>query len=292
MQIQGQKLFTKWPSAFRFTKFHLKSCLAYCLRTLTASDRSQHGFQYHKKTISSSFLSAISIASFIQFLISEQCSYIYLFFTCKYNVQFRPYSTKPKSQMPIRIRSRRPFGVRCCQLTSEQQQTSGAEPGSTKCFVCGTTSGTTSERCPDARTTLQPCTAPQNLAAKLSSKRHHHLRLCWPNASFHSWKNEFLDLEKLFLELRWGLRRRPLPDLWGSAPERPSTISTGGSSQACATLYACGTMSGTTSKRRPAEDGKASMLTRVQSPGQICWSASWNVQGHQHGRKRPNYVWS
>ena len=98
---------------------------------------------------------------------------------------------------------------------------------------------------------LQPCTAPQGLAAKLSSKRHHHLRLCWPNASFHPWKNEFLDLENHFLELRWGLRMRPLPDLWGSAPERSSTISTGGSSQACAKLYACGTMSGTTSRRRP-----------------------------------------
>ncbi len=65
-------IFTKWPSAFRFTKFHLQSCLAYCLGTVTASDRSQHGFhQYHNKTISSSFVSAISIASFIQFFISE-----------------------------------------------------------------------------------------------------------------------------------------------------------------------------------------------------------------------------
>ena len=45
------------------------------------------------------------------------------------------------------------------------------------------------ERRPDARSTLQPCTAPQ--AAKLSSKRHHHLRLCWPKASFRPWKNEF-----------------------------------------------------------------------------------------------------
>ena len=115
-------------------------------------------------------------------------SNIYLFYTCIYNVQFRPYSTNSKSQMPIRIRSRQPFGVRCCQLTSEQQQASRAEPGSTKCFVCGTTSGTTSKRRPNARTTLQPCTAPQGLAAKLSSKRHH---LCWPNASFHPWKNEF-----------------------------------------------------------------------------------------------------
>ena len=105
-------------------------------------------------------------------------SNIYLFYTCIYNVQFRPYSTNSKSQMPIRIRSRQPFGVRCCQLTSEQQQASRAEPGSTKCFVCGTTSGTTSERRPDARATLQPCTAPQGLAAKLSSKRHHHLLAC------------------------------------------------------------------------------------------------------------------
>ena len=93
---------------------------------------------------------------------------------------------------------------------------------------------------------------------------------------------------------------RPLPDLWGSAPERPSTISTGGSSQACAKLYACGTMSGTTSKRRPAVKSspcletaprdpaalvgqqlqalyvahsrqQASTLSTVQSPGQICW---------------------
>ena len=54
---------------------------------------------------------------------------------------------------------------------------------------------------------------------------------------------------------------------------------------------------------------QASTLSTVQSAGQhagtpgpptglfflyfqICWAASWNVQGHQHGRKRPNYVWS
>ena len=159
--------------------------------------------------------------------------------------------------------------MRCCQLSSEQQQTSRAEPGSTKCFVCGTTSGTTSERRPDARTTLQPCTAQQGLAAKLSSKRHHHPRLCWPNASFHPWKNEFLDLENHFLELRWGLRIRPLPDLWGSAPERPSTISTGGSSQACAKLYACGTMSGTTSKRRPAVKSSPWLETAPRDPAAL-----------------------
>lgn len=87
---------------------------------------------------------------------------------------------------------------------------------------------------------LQPRKAPQGLAAKLSSKRHRHLRLCWPNAGFHPWKNEALDLENNFLELQWGLRMRPHPDLWGSVPECPSTISTGGSSQACAKLYACG----------------------------------------------------
>ena len=101
---------------------------------------------------------------------------------------------------------------------------------------------------------------------------------------------------------------------------------------------ACGTTSGTTSKRRPAVKSspcletapqdpaalvgqqlqalyiahsrqQASTLSTVQSAGQhagtpgpptglfflyfqIRWAASWNVQGHQQGRKRPNYVWS
>ena len=163
--------------------------------------------------------------------------YLSFFYMYIYNVQFRPYSTKSKSHMPIRIRSRQPFGVRCCQLTSQQQQTSRAEPGSTKCFVCGTTSGTTSERRPDARATLQPCSAPQGLAAKLSSKRHHHLLACgcaglmlaFIHGKMNFWNCDGACACGHFM---------PLPDLWG-APERPSTVSTGGSSQACAKLYAC-----------------------------------------------------
>ena len=62
---------------------------------------------------------------------------------------------------------------------------------------------------------------------------------------------------------------RPLPDLWGSAPERPSTISTGGSSQACAKLYACGTMSGTTSKRRPAVKSSPCLETAPRDPAAL-----------------------
>ena len=183
--------------------------------------------------------------------------HISIYFIHVYTTVSPILSTKSKSQMPIRIRSRQPFGVRCYQLTSEQQQTSRTEPGSRGNSHNETIFYMWNDVWNDVRTTSsceeQPVfgdstTRPGGTGTiyctfKTASKHAQHSAICWA--------------------ARWNARATNrslvplLADLLGSKLERPE------SPTGLLFLYL-----------------------------QICWAASWNVQSHQHGRKRPNYVWS